>query len=171
MSAIVTNYEQRRSEADTLAGRIVRNGAQRLVRASERLSVRNAIAAQAELLNSVVASFVALCYEEYEDGSLANVDPADYRILIAMPWGRSTHRAYGLRRSERDALRLYLDALQDGQQRPPAFIYNTKNRRWHLNVMDYRTRADADRWWAWAELKPATWAQATDMIRKRRARR
>jgi hypothetical protein len=116
--------------------------------AAESLSRRNADAAVVELFSEAMQRLTLLAYEQDEDG-YCNIDPVTHRLLIPAPWGRAGHRRWGLTRTEAEVLRAMLFARQaqtDG--RPPGlWLYDRGRRSWRLNVWDFDTLADGQRYW------------------------
>lgn len=104
-------------------------------RAAEALSRRNVDAAVVELLNEALARLTMLCYERDDDGRLCNVDTANGRILLPLPWGRAGYAKWGLSPTEADIMR----AIMFRRQRlgVPLFFFDRSRRSWFLNLADF----------------------------------
>ena len=111
---------------------------------AQSLSRAGLASARAELCTAALQKVVELAFVVDTDGRYANVD-LDGRLLFALPFGKSGHKLWGLRRREADVLRAILQARQVPQQgRPvPLFTYGEDTRAWYLNVADYPTEAHA----------------------------
>lgn len=121
-----------------------RHVAQRLADVAHSLSRAGVAAAHAEVLNAALQRVCELAYALDTDARLCNVD-IDGRLLFALPWGKSGHTRWGLRRREADILRGVLTQRQTPQQgrAVPLFLYDSATRAWYCNLQDYRTRTEA----------------------------
>jgi hypothetical protein len=129
--------------------------------AAESLSRRNVDQAVVELFSEAMQRLTLLAYEQDADG-YCNVDPVTWRLLIPAPWGRSGHRRWGITRTEAELLRAMLFARQaQTPDRPPGlWLYDRTLRSWRLNVWDYDTLADGQRYWQRWPLSVAEYRQA-----------
>lgn len=99
---------------------------------AKALSRRGLATAKVEIVNVALLELVNLVFEADSDGHPANVD-TDGRILIPLPWGRLGHKAWGLRRTEANALR-WLMLQRYATQNEPLFVYDAAGRVWLLNL-------------------------------------
>ena len=111
---------------------------------AQSLSRAGLASAKAELCTAALQKVVELAFVVDTDGRYANVD-LDGRLLFALPFGKSGHKQWGLRRREAETLRAILMARQVPQQGRalPLFVYDHVSRSWYLNVADYPTEAQA----------------------------
>lgn len=111
---------------------------------AQSLSKAGVASAKAELCTAALQRVVELAFQVDTDGRYANVD-LDGRLLFALPFGKSGHKLWGLRRREADTLRAILQARQTPQpgRAVPLFTYGEDTRSWYLNVADYGTEAQA----------------------------
>lgn len=151
-NGIVRHFEEHQNEI--LTAKVLRKARARAADVSATLTRRGAAAATAELLNEAVNKLIALLYEADSDGHPANVG-IDGRIEIPCPWGSVGRPLYGLRRTEGDSLRRYVQFLA-GQRRPiPLFTFD--NGRWWLNVYDYPAKDQALGYWRAVAVDASIW--------------
>ena len=119
-----------------------------LRQAAENLSRRNADAAIVELFSEAVQRLTLLAYESDTDG-YCNIDGVTGRLLIPAPWGRNGHRRWGLTRSESVVLREMIQQRQpERDDRPPGlWLYDRDRKNWRINLYDFDTLADGQRYW------------------------
>lgn len=151
-NGIVRHFEEHQREI--LTAKVLRKARGRAADVSASLTRRGAAAATAELLNEAVMKAIGYCYEVDEDGHPANVN-ADGRIEIPMPWGSVGRPLYGLRRTEGDTLRRYLQFLE-GQRRPIRLFY-FEGGRWYVDAFTYPSQADALGYWRVVAMTAAAW--------------
>lgn len=151
-NGIVKHFEEHKDEI--LTAKVLRHARQRAADVSASLTRRGAAEATAQLLNVAVEKLIGYLYEKDSDGVPANVN-ADGRIEIALPWGSVGRPLYGLRRTEGDSLRRYVQFLED-QARPVRLFY-FENGRWWLNVFDYPTKDKALGYWRIVSVNASIW--------------
>lgn len=151
-NGIVRHFEEHQNEI--LTAKVLRKARARAADVSATLTRRGAAAATAELLNEATFKAIKMLYETDFDGIPANVD-GNGKILIPLPWGSVGRPLYGLRRTEGDTLRRYLQFLA-GQRRPiPLFTFDAG--RWWLNVWDYTSADKALGYWRTVAIDAAIW--------------
>ena len=165
-------FAARKPEVRRESASVYRKLHQRAKSNAESLSRLAHARASAELLNEAMAAFIALCYEAFPDGTPANVDQTG-AVLIPTPFSSRNYRRYGLRRTEGDVLRSYALRLAEVAAKnekipPPLFIFDGAERRWYLNIFDYRSLEDALTWWERFELSANLFAKYAQYIRKKR---
>lgn len=130
-------------------------------RAAEALSRRNADAAVVELFNEAMQRLTLLAYESDADG-YCNIDPVTHRLLIPAPWGRAGHRKWGIMPSESVVLREMIQQRQMGHEgrAPGLWLYDRTRRAWRLNLFDFDTVQDGQRYWQRWPLGVAEYRQA-----------
>lgn len=151
-NGIAEHFTEHKNEI--LTARVLRKSRKRAADVSRSLSRKGAAQAQAELLNEAVNKSIGYLYEMDSDGVPANID-LDGKILIPCPWGSVGRPLYGLRRTEGDTLRKYVQFLE--QQRRPIRLFSFENGRWWLNVWDYPTKAKALQYWQSVSLDASIW--------------
>jgi hypothetical protein len=136
--------------------------------AAEALSRRNVDAATVELFMEAVQRLTLLAYERDADG-YCNIDGITGRLLIPAPWGRSGHKRWGITPSESVVLREMIQQRQMGRNAgaPGLWVYDHSQRTCRLNLYDFDTLADGQRYWQkWpltvAELRQARSARLGD---------
>jgi hypothetical protein len=129
--------------------------------AADSLSLRNADAAIVELYMEAMQRLTLLAYETDAHG-YCNIDPATSKLLIPAPWGRAGHLRWGITPSESVVLREMVQRRQIGRDgRPPGlWLYDSTRRCWRLNLYDFDTLADAQRYWKKFALTVAEYRQA-----------
>lgn len=152
-NGIVKHFEEHKDEI--LTAKVLRRARQRAADVSASLTRRGAAQATAELLNVAVEKLIGYLYERDSDGVPANVN-ADGRIEIPLPWGSVGRPLYGLRRTEGDTLRKYMQWLET-QKRPAVRLFYFEGGRWYLNAWDYPSQADALAYWRLVAMSAATW--------------
>lgn len=152
-NGIVKHFEEHQKEI--LTAKVLRKARQRAADVSQSLSRRGAAAATAELLNEAVFKAIRYLYEEDADGVPPNVD-ADGKILIPLPWGSVGRPRYGLRRTEGDTLRRYVQWLET-QRRPAARLFYFESTKWYLDCWTYPTEADALAYWRIVAVNASIW--------------
>lgn len=117
-------------------------------RAAEALSRRNADQAVVELFMEAMQRLTLLAYECDTDG-FCNIDPITNRLLIPAPWGKTGHKRWGITPSESMVLREIVQQRQPQRaDRPPGlWLYDRTRRTWRLNLFDFDTLADGQRYW------------------------
>lgn len=133
---------------------------------AKNLSRRGVAAAKAELVNQALFELADLIYEADTDGRPANVD-TDGRIIVPLPWGRLGHRAWGLRRTEANALR-WLMLQRAAVQNEPLWVYDAGGRAWLVNLA--YTRRTALAYLRTMPITLAEWRQAWEVTRSQWAR-
>lgn len=119
-----------------------------LRRAAETLSRHNADQAIVELFNEAIQRLTLLAYEQ-DDHGYCNIDGITGKLLIPAPWGRAGYRRWALRHSESVVLREMIQCRQpekDGRA-PGLWLYDRTRRCWRLNLFDFDTLADGQRYW------------------------
>lgn len=116
--------------------------------AAETLSRRNADQAVVELFAEAMQRLTLLAFERDQDG-FCNIDPVTNRLLIPAPWGRAGHRRWGITPSEAVVLREIIQRRQLGRdgRAPGLWLYDRTRRCWRLNLFDFDTLPDAQRYW------------------------
>lgn len=143
-------------QAEILTSRVLRKARQQAADVSASLTRRGAAQAQADLLNEAVNKLIGYLYERDTDNYPCNIDRSG-KILIALPWGSVGRPMYGLRRTQGDTLRRYVQHLA-GLRRPvPLFRYDDESTRWFLNWEDYPTAAAALAYWDVVAVNAAAW--------------
>lgn len=117
----------------------------------EDLTRRNADAATVELMMESVQRLTLLAYE-IQDGDYCNIDAVTHRLLIPAPWGRQGHKRWGIAYAESTILRFIVQRRQSAYP-PGLWQYDRSRRAWLLNLYDYDTLIDAQRYW---RLNPIT---------------
>lgn len=131
----------------------LRRGSQRqAVEAADR-SRAALFVAKAAAVNKALAEFIRILYSDNGQPHPANIDAADDRILVAVPWGRAAYMDWGLRRLEADSLRAEMLARSEEGARP-LFLFDDLSRRWLLNVKRYPLYGQAVRY---LENNAVTW--------------
>jgi hypothetical protein len=117
-------------------------------RAAEALSLRNADAAIVELFSEAMQRLTLLAYE-VDDHGYCNIDAVTWRILIPLPFGRMGHRRWGITPSESVILREMVQRRQLGRdgRAPGLWLYDRTRRCWRLNLFDFDTLADGQKYW------------------------
>lgn len=130
-------------------------------RAAQALSRRNADQATVELFAEAMQRLTLLAYER-DDHGYCNIDPVTWRLLIPVPWGKAGHRRWGITASESVILREMLQQRQAQRaDRPPGvWLYDRTRRAWLLNLFDFDTLADGQRYWSKWPLSVAEYRQA-----------
>ena len=138
---------------------------QRVSEAAGVQSRRVLAAAQAELANRALRRFIELLYETGADGRLYNVAD-DGRALIAAPWSRTQHAAYGLTDHQGRVLRRVLASkLASLGWRWRLFVLDRRGPRVKLGIF-----SDAAAALDWLDRFPVTadeWLQASDTMPRR----
>ena len=150
---------------ETRTAKVLAFGRQRVASAADSLNRAGASAASAQLCNEAVAKLIALVYAA-DDTGLCNIDTESGRLLISAPWGRNGRYDYGLRATEADALRMYMQRLLTVPRPIPLFTYD--NRNWYLNAWDYRSGAAALDYWKSMQMTGTHYKQFADTMRKKR---
>jgi hypothetical protein len=129
--------------------------------AAEQLSRRNADAAVVELFAEAMQRLCLLAYERDADG-YCNIDPVTHRLLIPAPFGRAGHKCWGITPSEAVVLREMVQQRQAQRaDRPPGiWQYDRARHAWMLNLFDFDTLADGQRYWQRWPLSVAEYRQA-----------
>lgn len=117
-------------------------------RAAESLSRRNADAAVVELFSEAMQRLTLLAYEQ-DAHDYCNIDPVSHRLLIPAPFGRAGHKRWGITPSEAVVLREMVQQRQAQRaDRPPGvWQYDRTRRCWCLNLFDFDTVQDGQRYW------------------------
>ena len=129
--------------------------------AAEALSRRNFDGATVELFMEAMQRLTLLAYEVDADG-YCNVDGVTGRLLIPAPFGRLGYKRWGLRRIESTLLREMIQQRQIGHngRSPGLWLYDRTQRTWRLNLYDFNTLADGQRYWQRWPLTVAEYRQA-----------
>lgn len=132
-----------------------------LQRATEILSRRNADGAVVELFNEAMQRLTLLAYEQDDDG-YCNIDRITGKLLIPAPWGRKGHVRWGITPTESIVLREMMQRRQIEREgrAPGLFLYDRTRRCWRLNLYDFDTLADGQRYWQRWPLAVAEYRQA-----------
>lgn len=122
-------------------------------------------AANAELCNRAVGSFLAQLYDETADGVLCNLAVGG-RIIIATPWSRTQHAAYGLTDHGARVLRA---VIAEQLQRLPfsRTLLWLERGRWHLNLRYYGSLAAAQTWLHEWPVTADAWLRHNDALPRR----
>jgi len=117
-------------------------------RAAAELSRRNADAAVVEVFAEAMQRLTLLAYERDADG-YCNIDAVTWRILIPLPFGKLGHRRWGITPSESVVLREMVQQRQLGRngRAPGLFLFDASRRAWRLNLYDFDTLADGQKYW------------------------
>lgn len=156
LQAIVNGVHDTKSGLLAAALQVGRARAQNV---SAQLTKVGAAAGYAEKLNSAAFEAIHRIYTPDLDGVLCHVDAATGRILIPMPWGSVGRPLYGLRRTEGDTLRRYLQHLE--AQKHPRRLFWCEGQRWYLNLREYPDLEDALLYWRLVELSAVHWRRFT----------
>lgn len=135
---------------------VLRKARQRTADVSASLTRRNAAQATAVLLNESVLKLIGLLYQTDADGVLCNVN-ADGRIEIPAPWGSTGRPRYGLRRTEGDTLRRYVQHLETIKRPVRLFYFDEEASRWYLDIFTYPTQESALVYWQIVAMNAAAW--------------
>lgn len=111
---------------------------QRLQFNAEELSNAARIQGAIEMSNEALFKVVSLLYETV-DRFPVNVDSRTYRVLIALPWGDTGYKRWGMHAVEARILRALLIARSKNPKTPALFDYG--DGRWHLAVQHYASAA------------------------------
>jgi hypothetical protein len=130
-------------------------------RAAEALSRRNADAAVVELFMEAMQRLVLLAYERDADG-YCNIDEVTHRLLIPAPFGKLGHKRWGITGSESIVLREMVQTRQAprGDRPPGLWQYDRARRCWRLNLFDFDTLADGQKYWQRWPLSVSEYRQA-----------
>lgn len=123
---------------------------------AQNLTRRGLAEAKTELANQALLAFVECLYECDSDGTPANYDTQDYRILIPSPFGRYGGKLWGLRAKEQRTLNTILRQRCLAQS-SPLFVYAGK--QWLIG-RDYNTRRVALAYLRQAPITLAEWRLA-----------
>lgn len=116
--------------------------ASRIEERTIRTSEAQRIAALCALLHRTLQDYTALAYDPLPSGRPSGIDPVTWLLQLPAPWTTTSHRKWGLRRSEQTIL---LEFLRKWERRPklaPLYLYVAESRRWAANLGDYPTLAD-----------------------------
>lgn len=97
------------------------------------------IAAIAALLHRTLQDYTVLVYDPLPSGRPSGIDPVTGLLQIPAPWTTTSHRKWGLRRSEQAILLAFLRKWERKPKLPPIFLYADESRRWCANLGDYPT--------------------------------
>ncbi|MCC6458796.1 MAG: hypothetical protein IT328_27880 [Caldilineaceae bacterium] len=155
-NGIITTVERKSSIAQASPQRYTT-----IQRAAESLSRRNADAAVVELFMEAMQRLCLLAYEVDVDG-FCNIDPVTHRLLLPAPWGRAGHKRWGIMPSESVVLREMIQQRQIGHdgRAPGLWLYDRTRRCWRLNLFDFDTVHDGQRYWQRWPLTVAEYRQA-----------
>jgi hypothetical protein len=153
LNGAIHEFAERKEQISTAA--ILAYGRQRAHDAAAQLTRRGHAAASAELANEAVTKLIAILYQPDTDGLPCNFDLATGRLLVPAPWGSVGRPLYGLRRTEGDTLRRYMQFLEDQARPPRLFFFEVGS--WHVNVWDWPTATDALHYWRLVQLTVDTW--------------
>ena len=130
------------------AARVDRFIKQKVGDAATVQSRRVLAAANAELANRALRRFFELLYDETADGALCNLGQ-DGRVLIAAPWSRTRHAAYGLTDHAARVLRSVITArLAAMPWRFQIMHLDADSGRWCVNLKHYGNLPAALDWLA-----------------------
>lgn len=134
----------------------------------ENVSNRQRFAAKAELINEVLCAFLEQLFEVDEQGEFLNIDP-DGRLLVRVPWRKKWNAKTrpALRKTERDAVRMILEAYQSSQNHSHLFEFIPPS--WHIRVRRFPDLKSALKWVEGAQINAAMY-NAVD-TRRRKMRR
>lgn len=141
---------------------------QRMAANTAEMDKSGEAAMHCEVLNEALLKLVALLYKRDEDGILANMDAMTGRILIALPWGDSGYKRWGLHSREAICLRHILMTRLSANHARHLFDYSPESRTWFVNVVHY---PDVDRAMAYLQRKPiltGEWRTAASEYRQKR---
>jgi hypothetical protein len=145
-NGILPTFIERKEE--TRSALVLRSGRRRAADLAMKLSKHGAAAATAELCNEAVCKLIELLYQPDTDG------------LIPAPWGSVGRPCYGLRRTEGDTLRRYVQFLETLDR--PVRLFFFEGQRWHLNLWDYSTVEKAMNYWRLVQMDVAAWKRFGD---------
>jgi hypothetical protein len=111
--------------------------AARLEERTIRTSEAQRLAALAALLQRTLQDFTLLVYDPLPSGRPSGIDWITGILQIPAPWTTSSHRKWGLRRSEQAVLLRYMHAWERRPRIAPIFLYAEEHRRWVAALGDY----------------------------------
>lgn len=137
------------------------------VQAATQVQSRKVLAAaRAELARRALASFARRLYEdERVGGELWNVGE-DLRILIATPWSRTQHAAYGLTDHDARILRAWLVRRLDNLPGKYQWLHYAGG-KWFVNFGACPDQAAALAWLAKFGPTADDWADAAELVPRR----
>lgn len=115
--------------------------ASRIEERTIRTSEAQRIAAIAALLHRTLQDYTTLVYDPLPSGRPSGIDPVTGLLQLPAPWTTTSHRKWGLRRSEQAILLEYLRKWERRPKLPPLYLYADESRRWAANLGDYPTLA------------------------------
>ncbi|MBX3001923.1 MAG: hypothetical protein KF893_25585 [Caldilineaceae bacterium] len=154
--AIINGLAETKS---SILATVLQAGRRRAENVSRELTRYGAAAAYAEKLNSAVFELIHRLYEPDTDGVLCNVDPVSGRFNIDATWGSVGRPKYGLRRTEGDTLRRYVQWLS--VQKHPRRLFWHAGQRWYVDLAEYPDLDDALLYWRLVEMTAAHWRRFT----------
>ena len=141
----------------------------RIQRFASNLSLKAVAESHAQVLNETLRRWIELAWDGEETGSLHNMDRVTGRFYIAVPTGRQ-YKAYGITKTESDALRLYLRRWQERPSVTPMLQFNDVTRQWHLNIVAYRSKKTCMQVLTEYRLTSANWDNLIEQVRAARRR-
>lgn len=140
---------------------------QRIAQAAQDLNRAGSMALHVELANEALTKFTLMLYQRDSDNGWANIDARTHRLLVPAPWGSAGWRVWGLRNWESRILRsIMLERVRDAK-RPCLFDYNSDNRTWYLNVLDYGVIEAAQHYLQRSPITLAEWRKHDNAYKQR----
>lgn len=134
------------------------NLAQNIARSMGR---RVVAAAQAEVMQEILAKLITTAYEETSEGKLWNIG-FDGRIDgFNMPWSSAGYKEWGVKRTHARILQHTMVRNQT------PFIFNEDDTRWYLDLDNYPSEASAFEWLKAFNLTGEMWLDLMDAWKNR----
>lgn len=162
---IVQNHLER---LPAITSTVLASGRRRAQDTAVKMSQRGAMAAAAQRCNAAINQLVKLAYER-DDVGLCNVDSMTgvFGPKMSMPWSSRNYMRFGLQRTEADVLAIHVKGLHDLAV-PPLLTYDSTTKRWGVNLWDYPTVGDAQRYAKQVELTARDYQTIAQTVRSRR---
>lgn len=119
---------------------------QRTAAAAEEISLAADLQAHVDVAEASIVALINVLYAVDADQRPANYDEVTGRILIALPWGSSGWRRWGLRKWEAHCLRRIMMVRSKERRPPPLFCYDKATRQWFVETEVYPDTESALRW-------------------------
>lgn len=152
----------------SITGAALASGRRRAQDTAVKMSQKGAMKAAADRCNAAFGRLVELAYQT-DDCGLCNVDQHTgvFNRKFSMPWSTRNYMRFALMRTEADVLAVHVKALHDLAV-PPLFTYDAPTKRWGVNLWDYPTVGDAQRYAKQVELSARDYQTISGMVRNRR---